>query len=436
MKILVLTNLYPPHHAGTYDVRCESVTEALRLRGHTVRVLTSSHGIRSDQRGGEVERCLALNGVFEHPLVTAVSELRTLETHNHQMLRETIASFQPDLIHVFSLHGLSKSLIFTLRNSRLPVVYDIADVWMTEELRNDPWLKFWNTPEPSISDKMARAMFESTGQRTRLDETAPTRMMKGYDRVEIFGMKPVAPNSIAAFRFDRLYFCSEAMRDTAVQAGFRVSHAEVIYPGLSARQVVGEMKPANMPLSKFLVVGRLDQRSGLLTALKAMEILLNQNTKASLGIYGRGDSAYMAEVRSYIAMQHLPVEFLPVSNMVQDLPAVYQRHDALLHTVEWNEPFSLTPLEAAACGLPIIMSDAGGVREVLRDREHCLAYAPGDAASLAEKMQELMGQPALRCQIAENAQQEVLSKFNETAVMDRIENYLQTSLETWAHEAS
>ena len=35
MKILVLTNLYPPHHAGTYDLRCQAITDALRLRGHT-----------------------------------------------------------------------------------------------------------------------------------------------------------------------------------------------------------------------------------------------------------------------------------------------------------------------------------------------------------------------------------------------------------------
>ena len=34
MKILVLTNLYPPHHAGTFDNHCQAVTESLRLRGH------------------------------------------------------------------------------------------------------------------------------------------------------------------------------------------------------------------------------------------------------------------------------------------------------------------------------------------------------------------------------------------------------------------
>ena len=56
MKILVLTNLYPPHHAGTYDLRCQSVTELLRLRGHSVLVLTSNHGLNTEQRDEESVR--------------------------------------------------------------------------------------------------------------------------------------------------------------------------------------------------------------------------------------------------------------------------------------------------------------------------------------------------------------------------------------------
>jgi hypothetical protein len=55
---------------------------------------------------------------------------------------------------------------------------------------------------------------------------------------------------------------------------------------------------------------------------------------------------------------------------------------------------------------------------------------------LTARMQELQAQPELRCSVVDAAQQEVLSKYNETTVADRIENYLQTSLEVWAHAAS
>ena len=51
MKILVLTNLYPPHYVGGYELHCQTVVEALRARGHVVQVLTSDHGVKPNVQG-------------------------------------------------------------------------------------------------------------------------------------------------------------------------------------------------------------------------------------------------------------------------------------------------------------------------------------------------------------------------------------------------
>jgi len=179
VKILVLTNLYPPHHAGTYDLRCQATTDALRLRGHSILVATSNHGLNTEQRDEEVHRRLLLNGGYGHPLLTRFRELQEVEEHNNRVLHEVIADFQPDLAHVWSLLGLSKSLIFALRNSRLPTVYDVADGWLAEELRQDPWLRWWNAPGTNL----VRTSLELAGRRNHFDVTAPTRMVKGLDRI-------------------------------------------------------------------------------------------------------------------------------------------------------------------------------------------------------------------------------------------------------------
>ena len=42
MKILVLSNLYPPDVIGGYELGCKQVVDALRARGHDVRVLTTA----------------------------------------------------------------------------------------------------------------------------------------------------------------------------------------------------------------------------------------------------------------------------------------------------------------------------------------------------------------------------------------------------------
>jgi glycogen synthase len=426
MKILVLTNLYPPHHAGTFDLRCESVVNNLKLRGHQVRVLTSTHGMNMQQQGGEVERRLTLNGVYDHPLVTGVNDLKKIELHNNAALKETVANFGPDVVHVFSLTGLSKSMLFTLRHARVPTVFDVADTWLTLDLKNDPWLRWWNHP----SGNMARKALELSGQRNAMDDVAPTRVMKGYDRMpELYG--PPVLNSISAFRFDRIYFASEWLKQAAVEAGFQVGHADVIYPGIATQNFVNEVKPANAPVEKLLTVAALTKRSGVITAVKAVQELRKSRIKVALSIYGKGDSAYVAELRSLIALQQLPVEFLNVSNLVKDLPAVYARHDALLYTSDEPEPFSFTVLEAMASGLPVVGTAIGGLSELLRHGENSLTFTPGEPFELAQCVQELQVSPALRTQMADTAQQQVLANYNETAVTDRIEQFLETSLQTW-----
>jgi len=436
VKILVLTNLYPPYHGGTFDLRCESVTEALRLRGHSIRVLTSTHGIKSEQINPEIQRRLWLNNVYGHPCVRGLRELKALEVHNHVVLKENIQQFQPDLVYVWSLHGLSKSLVFTLRNSRHPVVYDVSDYWLAREIRQDPWLRWWNSEKLPFVAASRRILLELAGTRGRLDQRAPTRISKGYDRLpSVYGLPSslaqVQPNSIGAFRFDRLYFCSRALKEASEQAGFRVNHAEVIYPGIPTEIYVGDVKPKSAPVTKVLLVTRLNPESGALTAVRALLQILENNTRMSLSIYGRGETDYMAELRSFIVSHKLPVEFLTVSNINKDLAALYRQHDVLVYTSEWDEPFALTPLEAMASGLPVIGSNVGGARELFRHRENALTYTAGDFQELAGRLQEIKADHDLRVSIAETGQTMVLSKHNQTAVTDQIENYLETSRETW-----
>jgi glycosyltransferase involved in cell wall biosynthesis len=251
-------------------------------------------------------------------------------------------------------------------------------------------------------------------------------MRPGYERLPgLFG-DVVEPNTIGGFRLDRIYFCSQALKQLTEQMGFCVNHAEVIHPGITG-VYIGDIKPASAPMAKFLVVGRLDKHSGVMTALKALKMARKAGLKISLDIYGRGESSYVADLRSFVVSNQLPVEFLNVSNASSDMSAVYKQHDVLLHTPEWAEPFPFTPLEAMGCGLPVIGAISGGAEELLYHGENSLTYPPGNAEQLAARIQELLISPALRCQMAEAAQSEVLARFNDATVIDQVENFLTIS---------
>ena|SRR5687768_17128292 len=126
VRILVIVNVFPPLHAGTFDFRCESVCNLLQKRGHEIRVLTSKYGMNQEQRDADIERRLMLNGQFEVPLVENYGDLKEIEGHNNEVVREVIANYLPEMIYVWSLQGLSKSIVFTLRNTKIPTVYEIG----------------------------------------------------------------------------------------------------------------------------------------------------------------------------------------------------------------------------------------------------------------------------------------------------------------------
>jgi glycosyltransferase involved in cell wall biosynthesis len=282
-------------------------------------------------------------------------------------------------------------------------------------------------------------LLETIGRRTRTDAIAPTRLTKGFDRIpSLYGspedLANVEPNSIGAFRFERIYFCSLALKEKTERAGFRVGHGDVIYPGVPTEIYFGEVKPENAPLKKLLFVSHLNSESGAMTALEALREVRSSGERVTLAIYGRGESDYVAQLRSFAVTNQLPVEFLNVSDQNRDLAAIYRQHDAFLHAAEWDEPFSTRPLEAMACGLSVICSRIGGVREFLRERENSLSYAAGNPAELAARISELCRQPSLRFQIAQAGQAEVLQKFNAATIMDQIENYLVDSQTSWRGE--
>ncbi|MGN6385556.1 MAG: glycosyltransferase family 4 protein [Verrucomicrobiota bacterium] len=438
MRILVITNLFPPLHAGTFEFRCQAVVESLQKRGHELYVLTSRYGLGTEQKDHEIARRLILNGRFEQPLVTSYGDLKEIEEYNTAALMETVAQFQPELIHVWSLQGLSKSLIFSLRNTKIPTVYDVADDWLSSGLREDPWLNWWNRDSAPIGSAIHRKLLELTGQRDKVNSIAPTRMMKGYERVpQLYGKKlstESEPNSIGAFHFERIYFCSQALKTEAEKAGFRVAHAEVIYPGIPTDRFYNDIKPGSSVPRRFLIVSRLSAQSGVMTALEALKLALKNNAQASLTICGKGESEQMAQLRSFVIQHSLPVEFISMSNQQKEVAQVYRRHDAYIYCTEWDEPFAVAPLEAMASGLPIIAARSGGVSELLRAGQNGWAYTPGDPVELASRIMELQMQPALRLQMAEAAQADVMNQFSESFMLDQIESYLNTTLEVWRND--
>ncbi|HMO64999.1 MAG TPA: glycosyltransferase family 4 protein, partial [Verrucomicrobiota bacterium] len=423
MKILVVVTLHPPLHAGTYDHRCATICDRLAQRGHQVHVLTSTWGLQSEQRDEDLSRRLRLNGAFGAPQVKDYAALEALELHNHAVLRETLAEQQPSLVQVFSLVGLSKSLIFTLHKAGVPHAFDVPDGWLCPGLRDDPWLAFWNSPAANVR----RSSLELTGRRNRLDATAPTRLTRGYDRVpELYGpeVKP-PPGGLGAFKFDRISFVSPWLKERAEAAGFRVQDAAITPPGADTQISLGEIKPPAAPVQKLLWAGALDDGSGLETLHRALGRVRRDGGQMSLTVYGRGESDLVARLRSLAIRELLQVQFLTPNDQARDLAGVLRQHDAFVYTREEPEPWPRFLAEAMACGLPVVCAELGGASALVAHDHNGLTFRPGDEAQLAARLKELAGDGERRLRLAEAAQAHVDYHLNESRIMDATEQFLE-----------
>ena len=408
MRILAISNLYPPHYVGGYELRCAVAVKALRARGHAVRVLTSNHRVElAPAETGEegVSRDLLIHGFYGHPWL-GIRGLRRLEMHNNQVLRQALADFRPEVVHVWNLGGVSKSLCLTLQQSGVPVVFDVSDHWIARSLVADVWLDWWNREKPGVAAGLLRGLWTLTGRRKAWSAIAPT------DRV-------------TAIRFPRIIFCSRALREITVAKGYPVEHGAVIYCAVDTDRFRGDPVPAARPLRKLLYVGRLAEDKGVMTGLRAMA-LVRGKFAGELRIYGKGDAEYTAQLKSFVAEQRLPVSFHAA--VTNEMPAVYRAHDALLFTSEWEEPFALTPLEAMASGLPVIGTMTGGSRELFRHADNALTYSAGDAEELARRILQLDADNSARARIAAAGHAEVRARYAEPAIMDQTERYLQASI--------
>lgn len=107
-----------------------------------------------------------------------------------------------------------------------------------------------------------------------------------------------------------------------------------------------------------------------------------------------------------------------------DMPAVYSALDVFV-LASYREGFSRASMEAAACGVPMVLTDIRGCREIGNDGEHLLLVPPRDARALEEGIARLLADPALRRMLAEAAQRRAQAEFDQRRIAE-------ASLETYA----
>jgi glycosyltransferase involved in cell wall biosynthesis len=402
MRILVITNFYPPHYIGGYELGCKDVVDRLRLRGHEVSVLTSTYGIENPEHSGHVYRWLqAEMSAGNKSTASDFFELFKKESINRRAFERVCELLDPELVYVWNATHISISIALKAQECGRKVSYFISDQWLTR----------WE------HDSLYSLRHHTPGSLHRRILWRPVAAL-----LTSAGFLPSGLLDLA-----RVQFASRFLKLAALEFDPSLVSAEVIHWGIDTKRFTFNEEQRSP--ERLLYVGQLTALKGVSTAVQALRVIVDskKHNSATLTIVGGPD--YGDRIHQLVSDFGLEnrVRFTGLLQRAL-LPQIYREHDILLFPSVWDEPFSIVLLEAMSSGLAVVGTNSGGSAEILEDGVNALVFSKSDPESCASQVLRLVQNPDYFQAIRRNGRRTIEGCFELEKMVDKIEASLKKQI--------
>jgi len=420
MKILIVSNLYPPHYMGGYELHCAQVAEALHESGHDVRVLTSVYGV---PRGGGVvtQGTTELHGpvpVYRRLKQYALRPRSTLrpwtpfrarnELSDARLFLQLLEEFRPDVVNWWNMFGLTKLMLPIPHRLGIPTVHAIDDNWLIQEFGaggaiasafwNGVWDGDWGPP---VLRPLLRLLGRRWEARTAR-EGIPTRQ--------------------SASGPGHACFLSWYLLRLHEEAGIACSSAEVIHGGVQVDRFYGArpFEPDHAQPVRILYAGQVTPDRGLHTLIAAITYLAPEiQSQVRLTVAGGGQDEYVSKVKEQVRSAGLADRISFMGKVLHaELPAVYKSHDLFVFASSRQEGFGFVMVEAMLAGCAVLTTGSGGSQEIARAAD-LPQFPAGDARALSHLLAAQVTDRAGLHRIAVKGQAVALREFTFDRMMEK-----------------
>ncbi len=390
MRILLVTNLFPPDTLGGYELLAADLVRSLSARGHDVQILTTAaDGPYPNEQ--HVHRRLRLVRPFGRPASLDRLGHALAAGPQHRIVREFLSERPAfDVALVMSLRRLGLHVVRELERQGLPTVFCFNDDWLLAH-------------RPGEGSSRTRRWLWSAAERAGLS----ARTWRGV-------------------AFSRAVYVSGATRDALRRGGAPVPEGKVAWQGVCPLTFAARPFRPVGDSPRLLFTGRLHPTKGCDIAIETLAELARTGVRATLSVAGSGEPSELARLRRLC-------EQLQVSEQVQwlgfvprqELGALYRASDVFLFPSRWNEPAGLTYLEAMSCGVPVIAMPTGGARELLVHEDNSLNVS--DASGMAREVERLMRDPSLAQRVVAGAHRTLRERASLERYVATIDGELQAA---------
>jgi glycogen synthase len=379
MRILIITNLYPPQVLGGYERSIADFARLLQHRGHTVLVLTSdtpefSAPHPSQYAEPAIERCFSLLGEWtsQGPKWRDGTLLDAIVGQNQTILTQHLQAFCPDVC-------LAGNLDFLQYDAEI-LEQLLAAVPVAHYLMND---------KPNYNA-------EQTPQQSTF----------------------------------RLITCSDWVKENLQTAGYPTGTTQTIYPGADV-EAFYQVKLPERDRLRIAYASMVAPYKGADVLIEALAILQGMGIEFMATIAGGSlQPDFVEALKQFVESEGMQVQFVGALSR-QQLIELYQTHNVLVFPSRFEEPFGISQIEAMAAGLTLITSGTGGAKEVVaKHGEDGLLFESENPFDLAEVLSSLVDDPEEWGAIAQSGQQRALSQFSQAKATEQLEAVLLSLVST------
>lgn len=371
MKILMLSWEYPPRVVGGISRVVYDLSRTLLKDGHDVTVITYKDGDApyfEDDKGVKVYR---VDNYMINPnnFIDWIMQLNfNLVAKANEIIAEQ-GGF--DVIHAHD--WLVAYAAKTLKNSyNIPIV---ATIHATEAGRNsgihDETQRYINDTEWMLTYEASEVIVNSNYMKNELQRLFGLP----YEKIN------VVPNGVNLNLFNGIE------RDYNFRRKFAMDNEKII-----------------------LFMGRLVYEKGVQYLIGAMPKILEHYHDAKLVIAGKGGMINELKQEVYNMGLGDKVCFAGYLNG-KDVAKMYKAADISVFPSTY-EPFGIVTLEAMLAEVPVVVSDIGGLNEIVEHRQTGMKSYCGNSNSIADAILELLFDPQLCSNIVKKAKAKVRNEYN------------------------
>ena len=434
MRILQVSNGYPPRAFGGVETHTQRLARVLHRKGHTVRIFTR----HSDPEGSDGD---ILEEVVDDLAVTSVvNDARGGQFRDHFLstavataFRQEIRKTRPDIVHFQHLIGLSGDLPMIARDAGIRCVATVHEYWYACHRVMLQREDLTPCEGPLQRDCVACVSGEAA--------SAAEPSEAGRIRTKLAQLLPWSPARaagplVADERFQTLRQALDTYDRIVTPSKFVIEELHrqgMPMPTLSTRAIaLGLPTPSNEatpsrtePISeshplRITFIGHLLPHKGPHILLEALQEL--HDLPLRLALHGRRWEQHPYEAQLGPLLREEPRARAYGIFADEALPEILARTDALVVPSTCPESFGLATREAMLAGRPVISTNCGALPESIRQEQDGLLVPGEDPKALAGALRRLVEEEGLLARLSEGARSAPIASMEHYA--DAIEGFL------------